>query len=423
MDYETGSEADTVRGNVSSMRDNLTESGGEDPDWRVTVDSGRRAISVRVMTPVEDRNTPDCGIVGSSIDHDTMVQNESDTYGSPLTELHTPDENSGCVRDEGTESASDTAMNEAPETGYSSPLSDIDDTDREFKYESESDMSTDSDHDHVETIIEDTVVTRPQRSRTTFPYGHGVGISGSMVRRTAATSKGGSGLNAGGPTEAWKYRHVQSIAMLDVLMDRGIQCTTGVTCNKIPLLYLRELVGLMCADSDPQRYQGHAIHMTRSSDRSRHYSLLPEASISKDFKPTRPLRRREPTETLANTLDASLLRLSASDRKQRGGSSNGKATWSKLPGASSAKRAPTISPAENQRRHARKLFQLCKALEGRGVRCTSSSMLRSTKLSFLKNVMDKTEPKNSEQEAGSATGFVIDDPAKSGTASQAVLLD
>ncbi|KAI9639026.1 uncharacterized protein MKK02DRAFT_42067 [Dioszegia hungarica] len=427
MDYESETDhADTVRGFNSSGSELLTESDGEDPNWNAADDSGREVVSARGRTRREDDYTLGHGAAEPGIGPDIKSKDESDTDDSPLTELYTPDANveeTCSVVDGGNGGASDVAMNGAPETGYSSPLSDIDDTDREFKYESESDMSTDSDHNHVNPIIEDTDDTRPGRSATTLPPGHGVGMSGSMVRRTAATAKEGSDLNAAGPTEAWKYRHGQSLAMLDVLMDRGIKRTTTVNSIKIPLIYLRELVGLMGTDTDPQRYQGYAIHMIRSSDRSRHYSLLPEASISKDFKPTRPLRQRGLNETLANTLDASLLLSGAPDRKQRWWSANGKATWSKLPGASSAKRAPTLSAAETQRRHYRKLFELCKTLDRRGVRCTSSTMFKGTKLGFLKNAMVKTEPKDSELEAGSATGFVIDDPAKAGAASQAVLLD
>jgi hypothetical protein len=52
-------------------------------------------------------------------------------------------------------------------------------------------------------------------------------------------------------------------------------------------------------------------------------------------------------------------------------------------------------------------------------------MYMGTRLDFLRDAIATTEPKNSEPEVGSATGagFVIDDPAKYGTASQAVLLD
>jgi hypothetical protein len=214
--------------------------------------------------------------------------------------------------------------------------------------------------------------------------------------------------------------------MLDVLTDRGIKRTTAVNGPAIPVAYLWELVELMRADSDPQLYQGHAIHITRSGNsKLPHYSLLPESSIPANFKDTRPLRQKRPGREISDTLAESHSRPDAFTSRQIDWSkSASKATWSEVrPGDSSVKKQPLISCTTAKNRQLRKLLELCKVLEGRGIRCTSKTISPGLTVSFLRDTLKRTRPDNPELKGGSARGFVIDEPAPSRAASKAVLLD
>lgn len=192
--------------------------------------------------------------------------------------------------------------------------------------------------------------------------------------------------------------------LLNILMNRGIERTTAVISTKVPINFLRDLVELMGVTADKARYHHHALHMTRTG----HHDLLPISSLPRASRKTRPLRSGHS---------------GASDSAPRiPHKKRGNVTWFEAHGISPTNTLPIIARSK-MNRQLWQAAELCKVLDNRGVRTTSKSLNRVTRLGFLRGLVTRTAPEDPELEEESSAGFVIDDPAPSGSASQAVLLD
>ncbi|KAI9638606.1 uncharacterized protein MKK02DRAFT_43004 [Dioszegia hungarica] len=243
------------------------------------------------------------------------------------------------------------------------------------------------------------------------------------------------------PVDRRKYRRKIHEEMLTLLTDRGIERTTAVITTNIPTEYVRQLANLMVATTDKERYRGHAIHMTRPDGEGTvpHYSLLAEVDIPFAFRDTLPLRRAPrprrgcgqayehlPESSRLDGASPSAISLPGVKDLRSIPKTKKTATWSEIPGVLSAAAERLHLPrtkAETRIVQLRKAVELCKVLDARGVRCTSSSISQKTTLGFLRDSIIRTRPRGSELEAGSFAGFVVHDPAKNGTRSKAVLLD
>ncbi|KAI9639269.1 uncharacterized protein MKK02DRAFT_29369 [Dioszegia hungarica] len=427
MTYESDSNADTVRANISPRRDPSPDSGGESSDWDVEDESGSDTDPVSGGSPLLRDHSPDSGAGDRDIDRDIKFEHERHTGGSPMTgdpSQEASDHDMNWEETHESESDNDTAMGGIPLTDGSSPESGAEDSVGDTEYESDGDQSTDSEHGKVDWGNEPSSERQQDRSLVPLTSADEAEGSNSGMKSTAALKKGSKWVPSIRAQDQRIYLRRERNAMLDVLTDRGIKRTAAVNGPTIPIAYLWELAELMGADSDPQLYQGHAIHMTRSGNsRLPHYSLLPESSIPAEFKDTRPLRQRRPGPEISDTLPASHPRPDAYNSRQIDWSKSArKATWSEVPGASSVKKLP-ISCTTTKNRQLRKLLEMCKVLEGRGIRCTSKTISPGMTVRFLRDTLNRTRPDNPELKGGSARGFVIDDPAPSRAASKAILLD
>lgn len=190
-------------------------------------------------------------------------------------------------------------------------------------------------------------------------------------------------------------------------------------------------MGLMGITAGKERYRGYAVHVERTSDKAQHWSFLSRAGIRNSLITTRPLRIREPGETISSS--GSLTRLTdplagprpgALGSRPRLSRTRAGTTWSHVPGISSrGLLLPTTTAGSKKKRRLWQILELCKVLEARGIRRTTKTISMTTKLGFLRDLIVQTEPESPDLEEGSSAGLVIDDPATSGNASKAALLD